>query len=172
MRQLKLWETPKRSVKALLPEIYSKGFTKKIDSSCRSPWWVGFFFLRHNTEKYFLLPQTLFSERFSIHLSVRIYSASARPLRSVFTSIIKVMLLLPFSPSLLLSFSTDNKFCSPSLCAASHYRRHVPLCAPITACSHRIRPRVSIHIHIKCLIREQVPDWLGSRHMSHQSDVV
>lgn len=133
---------------------------------------VVFFFLRHNTEKYFLLPQTLFSERFSIHLSVRIYSASARPLRSVFTSIIKVMLLLPFSPSLLLSFSTDNKFCSPSLCAASHYRRHVPLCAPITACSHRIRPRVSIHIHIKCLIREQVPDWLGSRHMSHQSDIV
>ena len=116
------------------------------------------------------------SERFSLSLRLRLpllYSFEVThhptglflaPLGSHFTFIIKVMLRLPFSPSLPLSLSTDNKSCSALPCAAPHYRRHVTLCALITWCSRRRRPRVTIHIHIKCLIREEVQHWRGLCH--------
>lgn len=127
------------------------------------------------------------SERFSLSLRLRLpllysfevthhptglFLAAGPPLGSHFTFIIKVMLRLPFSPSLPLSLSTDNKSCSALPCAASHYRRHVTLCALITWCSRRRRPRVTIHIHIKCLIREEVQHWRGLCHTRHQSNIV
>lgn len=80
------------------------------------------------------------------------FLAPGPPLRSIFTSIIKVMLPLLFSPSPPLSLSTGNKSYSPLACTASHYSRHVTLRAPITSCSCRSRPGVTIPIHIKRLI--------------------